>query len=309
MKIKKIIIVALMIFCISGLPPGYGTCETSAGKRFPALVETQWLAGNMNKSEIKIIFVDEWPSRKADYQKKHIPGSAYLDMGTLMGTIGVGRVPPDKDNFESMMSKLGINKNDHVVLYGYEGKTIFTLGAFWLMEYFGHEKVSYLDGGLEKWSREGLKVSGESTTLKPTRYEAGAPDKSMRVDAGYVLKRLTDPQVVLVDTRSADEYNGRINREQNLRVGHIPGAVNLDSLIMNFNNDGTIKSDKDLTAIYEAKGVTRDKEIIVYCQGAMKTATTFFVLKHMLGYANVKSYLGSWGEWGNMVDFDKFPIE
>ena len=309
MKIKKIIVAALMMFFISSLPAEYGICETSSGKGFPELVETRWLADNLNKSKIKIIFVDDWPSRKSDYKDKHIPGSVYLDMGTLMGTIGVGRVPPNKDNFESMMSKLGINKNDHVVLYGYEGKTIFTLGAFWLMEYFGHKKVSYLDGGLEKWNKEARNVSGEATTVKPTVYKAGSPDTSMRVDAGYVLKGLTNPEVVLVDTRSAEEYNGRINREQNLRVGHIPGAVNLDSRIVNFNDDGTLKSDKDLKAIYESKGVTKDKEIIVYCHGAVKTATTFFVLKHMLGYPNIKSYLGSWGEWGNMVDFDKFPIE
>ncbi len=305
--IKKFVIISIVLFTGGLFFAGYGTCETS-GKNLP-LVETGWLADRLDDPQLKIIYVDDWPSRKKEYSSRHIPGSAYLDVGALMDAIGIGRTPPDRHKFESLMSRLGIHRTDRAVLYSFEGHNIFTLGAYWLMEYFGHEKISYLNGGLRKWIAEEQGTTGRPVQITTTSYKAGPPDKSMRVDAAYVLKRLNDPDVILVDTRSSDEYQGKINHEKNLRVGHIPGAVNLDSRTTNFNEDGTLKPARELKTMYNSIGATKNREIIVYCQGAIKTATTFFVLKHMLGYPDVKSYLGSWGEWGNMVDFEKFPVE
>ena len=311
MNINKNIVTVLLVFLLSGLPAGYGICATDkpSANKVPALVETGWLVKNLGNPEIKIVYVDDWPSRKAEYDSKHIPGSAYLGIGAVLGSIGDGRFPPNKSIFEAAMSNLGISKNDHIVLYGFEAKSIFTLSTLWLLDYFRHEKFSYLNGGLVKWNREKRKTSGEPTKIKSTGYKAGPPDESIRADAYYVLMRLKDPNVVIVDARGTDEYTGRTNPETNRRVGHIPGALDIDYYTTNFKDNGTLKSAKALKAIYTKKGVTKDKEIIVYCQGGLKTSNTYFVLKHILNYPNVRNYVGSWGEWGNRVNFNWYPVE
>ncbi len=308
MRLRKKIFfsVVSLLFAVS-LFAGY---QNAFANGVHPLVETQWLEDNLNKSDIRIVFMDDWPSKKADFDSKHIPGSVYIGVGTLMGTMGNGSAPPNKAKYEAFMSELGINKDDHVVLYSMEGKSVFTLGAFWLMEYFGHKKVSYLNGGLAKWYKENRPATVEVIKVTPTKYMAGSPNESIRVDAKYVLKSLKNPNVVLVDTRGTDEYIGENNKEKNKRVGHIPGALDLGYYVTNFNQkDGTVKSADDLTAVYEKNGVTRDKEVISYCQGGIKASNAYFILKHILGYPNVKVYVGSWGEWGNRVDFNEYPIE
>jgi len=266
------------------------------------LVETQWLADNLNN--VKIVFVDNWPSAKESYEKKHIPGSVYMGIGALMGTISPN--PPDKAQFEGMMNRLGINNKDHVVLYGADGESVFTLGAFWLMEYFGHKNVSYLNGGLAKWNKENHASESGMKKADAGNYKVGSTDESIRIVADDVLKNLNKANVALVDARGTGEFNGEINNDKNKRVGHLQGALDIDSK-NNFNADGTLKSAADLKALYESKGVTKDKEVIAYCQGGIKASNAYFVLRHILGYKNVKVYVGSWGEWSGL-DFNKYPI-
>jgi thiosulfate/3-mercaptopyruvate sulfurtransferase len=126
------------------------------------------------------------------------------------------------------------------------------------------------------------------------------------VDAAYVMKNLKNSNTVLVDARGHGEYIGEVNNEKNKRVGHLPGAVDLGFKVTNFNADGTLKSADELRKLYEAKGITKDKEVITYCQGGIKASNAYFALKHILGYPNVKVYVGSWGEWANRTDN---PIE
>lgn len=285
------------------------TAKPSAKKGIQKLVETGWLSNNLDNPKIKIVYVDNWPSRKAEYDKKHIPGSLYLNIGAVLGIIRDGSFPPNIGVFEIEMSKLGISKDDHVILYGFEAKDIFTLATLWLLDYFNHEKSSYLNGGLEKWHKEKRKTSSASAKIKPTTYKAGERNESIRADAYYVLMRLKDPNVVIVDARGTDEYKGKTNPETNKRVGHIPGALDMGYYTTNFKTSGTLRSVKALTAIYTRKGITKDKEIIVYCQGGLKTSNTYFVLKHILNYPNVRNYIGSWGEWGNRVNFNWYPVE
>jgi|Deesub1362A_J573_1020465.scaffolds.fasta_scaffold00311_31 thiosulfate/3-mercaptopyruvate sulfurtransferase len=273
------------------------------------LVETEWLAKNLNKPGIRVVYVGSMaPNDMAKFGSKHIPGSMYWSLKSLMKVLGDGSTPPNKAEFEALMSRLGIGNDTHVVLYGEGGGNPFITSAFWLMDYFGHKKVSYLNGGMAKWAQEGRKIaSGPPPKVNPTKYTA-TPDPSIFADADYVLKNLKNPDVVIVDTRAPDEYTGK-NAMGNKRVGHIPGAVNLNFYTTNLNKDETFKSVKDLKAAYESKGVTKDKEVITYCQGGIRAAHTYFVLKHLLGYPKVRNYVGSWGEWGNRLDPKKYPVE
>jgi thiosulfate/3-mercaptopyruvate sulfurtransferase len=283
--------------------------SVSATAKVQPLVETEWLAKNLKNPDIRIVYVGSMAKDDmARFGNKHIPGSMYMSLKSLMKVLGDGSTPPNKAEFEALMGRLGISNDTHVVLYGSGGGNPFIASAFWLMDYFGHKKVSYLDGGMAKWLQEGREViSGAPPKVSPTKYTA-KPDPSIFADADYVLKSLKNPGVVIVDTRAPDEYTGK-NAMGNKRTGHIPGAINLNFYPTNLNKDETFKSVKDLKAIYESKGVTKDKEVITYCQGGIRAAHTYFVLKYLLGYPKVRDYVGSWSEWGNRLDPKKYPVE
>jgi thiosulfate/3-mercaptopyruvate sulfurtransferase len=298
-----------LLFLFSLFSAHISADATYTSRNIRPVVETQWLEDNLGNPDLRVVFMDDWPSTKSEFDKKHIPGSGFIGVGKFMGTLGNGSAPPDKSKFEDLMGGLGIGKNDHVVLYGLNGKNPFTLSAFWLIEYFGHEKVSYLNGGLEKWNREKRKATDKSASMSPTTYKAGSANESMWVNAKYVLGSLNKPKVAIVDARGSDEYKGIKNTDDNKRTGHIPGASDLGYYETNFNKDGTLKSAKDLAAAYSAKGVTSDKEVISYCQGGVKAANDYFVLKYILGFKDVKVYVGSWGEWANRMDPAKYPVE
>jgi thiosulfate/3-mercaptopyruvate sulfurtransferase len=310
-KLTSVFVAVMFLFCFF---PGSHNASANASatytaKEAPPVVETDWLESNIGKPGIRVAFMDDWPSKKTEYTKKHIPGSVFIGIGSFMGVLGDGSAPPDKTKFESLMGKLGIQKDDYVVVYGPDGKDPFTLSLFWLLEYFGHQKISYLNGGLAKWNKENRKATGEETKITQSAYKADAPNESMWVNADYVLKNLQNKNVSIVDARDSEEYTGKKNIENNKRTGHIPGAINMDYYVTNFKKDGTLKSADDLKTIYGAKGITTDKEIVSYCQGGVRAANDYFILKHILGYKNVKVYVGSWGEWGNRLDPEKYPVE
>ncbi len=295
---KKLSVVVSLLFAVS-LFAGFGSAFASSAS---PLVETQWLEDNL--SNVKVIFVDNWPSDKEVFMKKHIKGSVYMGIGALMGSISPN--PPDQGQFEGMMNRLGVKNGDHVVLYGATGDRVFTLGALWLMDHFGHGNVSFLNGGLSKWNKENRPHESGMKAAPAGNYKAGARNESIRIVGEDILKNLKNSAVVLVDARGNEEYSGAKNEGDNPRVGHIPGALDMGYL-MNFNSDGTMKSAADLKAAYEAKGVTADKEVVAYCQGGIKASNAYFALKHILGYKNVKVYVGSWGHWSR-ADAGKYPI-
>lgn len=283
-----------------------------AGTEAQALVETSWLADNLKKPEVRIVYVATTNQNdKASFDSKHIPGSAYLDIPTLMGTFGSGNAP-DKASFEALMSKLGISNDSHVVLYtGFGGHSFgapFVAGAFWLMDYHGHKNISILNGGLKKWLDEKREATSETAKITPASYKAASSDASIFADADYVLKNIKNPKTTLLDTRAADEYKGT-NPLGNKRSGHIPGSINVDFYLTNLNQNETFKSVSELKTAYESNGITKDKEIVVYCQGGIRAAHTYIVLKHLLGYPKVRNYVGSIGEWANKLDPAKYPLD
>ncbi|MEN0138668.1 MAG: sulfurtransferase, partial [Rhodococcus sp. (in: high G+C Gram-positive bacteria)] len=198
--------------------------------------------------------------------------------------------------------------DDEVVLYG-GNNNWFAAYAYWYFKLYGHENVKLLDGGRKKWELEGRPLSKDTVTRPPTTYRAAEPDLSIRafrdeaVDAIGVLN--------LVDVRSPDEFTGKIlapahlPQEQSQRPGHIPGALNVP-WSKAANEDGTFKSDEELTAIYGEAGLDGSRDTIAYCRIGERSSHTWFVLKELLGHENVKNYDGSWTEYGSLVGV---PIE
>ncbi|MEE8402841.1 MAG: sulfurtransferase, partial [Candidatus Hydrothermarchaeaceae archaeon] len=219
-----------------------------------------------------------------------------------------------KAKFESLMSEKGISSDDVIVVYGkYSGQwdPAWVARLWWTLEYYGHEEVGFLDGGVEAWKAKGLETTGSKPEITPATYTAKAPNASLRATGDYVLANLNNPNVVIHDDRDIKEYTGDKKMGGAERGGHIPGAVFLNWRDV-LNPDYTFKSEAELKSMYEAIGVTPDKEIIIYCQGGVRVSHTLLVLKEILGYPNVRNYDGSWDEWANVKNSDgtyKYPVE
>lgn len=300
-KVLACLFSALFLFCLFNVQQA-----AFANGGVQPLVETGWLADNLKN--VSVIHVASFsPQPEQDFKSKHISGAVSMSVGDVMGTLGDGSSKPDAATFEAVMNKMGINNDSHVVVYGSGKDDGLVATAYWLLKYFGHGKVSYLNGGLTKWIKEKHETTNEVKNIIPSKYKP-SPNESMFATADDVLKKVGNPKTVIVDVRSSDEYKGIKSPVETKIMGHIKGAVNLDYAI-NMNEDGTFKSLSDLKASYEAQGVIPGKEAIVYCLGGVRAAHTVFVLKYLLGYPDVKNYVAAWGEWGNKLDTAKYPVE
>src|SRR5262249_23307467 len=172
---------------------------------------------------------------------------------------------------------------------------------FWFLEYFGHDDVHLLNGGFKAWEAEGLPTTHEAVVPRAGNFKM-KPRRERIATVDEVLSKLGGAATVVVDTRSDGEYFGELVRAK--RGGAIPGAVHLE-WTNNLDAKGFFKRADELKAMYQGVGITSNKEIIPHCQGAYRSAHTYLALR-LIGYPNVKNYLGSWGEWGNRLDL---PIE
>jgi thiosulfate/3-mercaptopyruvate sulfurtransferase len=270
------------------------------------LVTTEWLAANLGQAGVVVAEVDESPDL---YDESHIPGAVKLHWKDDLQD-PVERDLIDKTSFERLMGSRGISNDTTVVLYG-DKNNWFAAYAYWYLKIYGHGDVRILDGGRQKWIDEGRGLTADLPSPSPAPYAASDRDESIRVFRDEVLAGLGAAGIELVDVRSPQEYSGELmappgyEQEGASRTGHIPGAHSVPWAIA-VRDDGTFKSASDLRDIYGGKGITADKEVRAYCRIGERSAHTWFVLRELLGYGNVKNYDGSWTEWGNLVDV---PIE
>ncbi|MGH8103504.1 MAG: sulfurtransferase [bacterium] len=269
------------------------------------LVSTQWVHDHLKDSALRLVEVDVDTTA---YEQGHISGAVGWDWTTQTQDT-IRRDILAKEQFESLMSQSGISNATTVVLYG-DNNNWFAAYALWLMKVHGHADARLMNGGRKKWLAEGRPTSTEIPKHEPTVYKANAPNLSIRARWNHVHDDLGKPVVALVDVRSPPEFKGEILAPPGLsetaqRGGHIPGANNIP-WSQAVNEDGTFKSHDDLRMLYHGKGITPDKDVVAYCRIGERSSHTWFVLKYLLGYPNVKNYDGSWTEWGSMV---AMPIE
>ena len=272
--------------------------------RSDVLVSTDWAQSNLDADSVVFIEVDEDTSA---YDTGHIPGAIKLDWKTDLQD-PIKRDFVDAQQFSKLLSERGIANDDTVVLYG-GNNNWFAAYAYWYFKLYGHHKIKLLDGGRKKWELDGRAMSAEPVSRPATSYAAEAPDTSIRAFRDEVIAAIGTKN--LVDVRSPDEFSGKIlapahlPQEQSQRPGHIPGAINVP-WSRAANEDGTFKSDEELTAIYAAAGLDDSRETIAYCRIGERSSHTWFVLQELLGHKNVKNYDGSWTEYGSLVGA---PIE
>lgn len=273
--------------------------------RDEVLVSTEWVAQHLNDPKVKLIEVDVDTTA---YDEGHIEGAVGFNWTSQLQD-QVRRDIATKEQIERLLSDAGVSNDDTIVLYG-DNNNWFAAYAFWLLEMYGHKNLKLMDGGRKKWLDENRPITKEVPKPAKTSYKAQDPDLSLRARRDDVLAAIGSAKSALVDVRSPDEYTGKIMAPPGLqetaqRTGHIPGAQNIP-WAQAVADDGTFKSDEELRQLYGSKGITAEKDVIAYCRIGERSSHTWFALKHLLGFPNVKNYDGSWTEWGSMVDM---PIE
>ncbi|MGI0148960.1 MAG: sulfurtransferase [Thermoplasmata archaeon] len=272
------------------------------------LVDTSYVKSVLRHSNVRVVEVDYDPS--ANYNQGHVPGSVLIDWRKDIND-PVARDLVSQEGLEHLLGRLGISNGDRIALYG-DFNNWFAAFTFWVFKYYGVENLVLMNGGRKKWLLEDLPVTKDVPAHPARTFHAKAPDETIRVYLDYVRQVLPMHDKVLVDVRGPKEFTGEIlappeyPTEHAQRGGHIPGAKNIPWAQAVNDADGTFKSVEDLRTLYQGKGVTADKEVIAYCRIGERSSHTWFVLKYLLGYPNVKNYDGSWTEWGNLI---KTPIE
>ena len=267
------------------------------------LTDTETVAKNLSNNSIKIVEVDYDPENA--YRQGHIQGASLIWWKRDVND-PITRDIVNKAQFEDLMSRNGITSDSEVILYG-DFNNWFAAFVFWIFKYYGHEKVKIMNGGRKKWELEKRTYTKDEPQFQKTKYISQPPNEGVRAYLFDVKRAVDRKDTVLVDVRSPKEFSGEITAppeypmEHAQRGGHIPGASNIPWASAVNDADGTFKAVDELRKIYESKGVTPDRDVICYCRIGERSSHSWFVLKYLLGYPQVRNYDGSWTEWGNMI--------
>ncbi|HEY8439485.1 MAG TPA: sulfurtransferase [Candidatus Limnocylindrales bacterium] len=278
---------------------------TVTGYANDVLVDAEWAKAHLDDPSVRFVEVDVDTTA---FEQSHIPGAVGWNWTSQLAD-GIRRDIAGREEFSKLLSDSGIGPDTTVVLYG-DNNNWFAAWAYWQLKLFGHRDVRILNGGRKFWLDNGLPLSTDVDAYTATGYELPDPDYALRAFRDDILPRLGQSDFALVDVRSPAEFNGEIiappgMSETAQRAGHIPGAASIP-WAQTVREDGTFKSREELENLYEAKGVTPDKDVIAYCRIGERSSHSWFVLHELLGYQRVRNYDGSWTEWGSMVGM---PIE
>jgi thiosulfate/3-mercaptopyruvate sulfurtransferase len=269
------------------------------------LVETGWLEQNLGDDSIAIVEIDEDITA---YEKGHIPGAISINWETELHDV------PRRDFVSSeqlarLLGEKGISSDQTIILYS-GNNNWFAAYAYWLFKLRGVENVKLVNGGRKKWELESRELNQDVPQRSAATFSIGTEQPQLRIFRDEVLERVRGA-AAWVDVRSPEEFRGELlapphlPQEQAQVPGHIPGASNI-TWSKAVNEDGTFKTADELTKLYEAEGITSDKDVVAYCRIGERSSHSWFVLKELLGFANVRNYDGSWTEYGSLVGV---PIE
>ncbi len=266
-----------------------------------ALVETDWLEQHVEDSDLAIVECDEDISA---YEKGHIPNAISIDWANELHD-APRREFVSGEQLAELLGKKGISNDQTIVLYS-GNNNWFAAYAYWLFIYRGVENVKLLNGGRKKWELESRLLTQEEPNRPTTNFTLGPEQSQLRIFRDEVVDRAKDTSNAWVDVRSPEEFRGELlapphlPQEQAQVPGHIPGASNI-TWSKAVNEDGTFKTVDELKALYEAEGITGDKDVVAYCRIGERSSHSWFVLRELLGFENVRNYDGSWTEYGSLV--------
>ncbi|CAN5722286.1 sulfurtransferase [soil metagenome] len=269
------------------------------------LVTTDWLESNLDNDDIVVVEVDEDTQA---YTKGHIPGAITINWETELHDLP-RREFLTSERLAKLLGDKGISNEQTIVLYS-GNNNWFATYAYWLFKYRGADNLKLVDGGRKKWELESRLLSQDEPNRSATNFSVGSERPELRIFRDEVTKRV-ESGGSWVDVRSPEEFRGELlapphlPQEQAQVPGHIPGAANI-TWSKTVNDDGTFKSADELQKLYEAEGITSDKDVVAYCRIGERSSHSWFVLSELLGFSNVKNYDGSWTEYGSLVGV---PIE
>ena len=274
---------------------------SSEANLLPLIVEPEQLAEHLDEPSLLIVDV---PLKAESYAEGHVPGAVFLDKTRLMR--GEGEVPclePSVEQLSALFSELGLTRDTHVVAYDDEGGG-WAGRLLWTLELIGHTRYSYLNGGIHAWRQVGQPVTSEPSRPTPSDYRAELLHPEVLIDRVELAERLGEKGFAVWDARSPAEYRGE--KGDNRRLGHVPGAVNLEwTEAMDRERGLRIRDYAELITELEALGLTPDMEVVTHCQSHHRSGFTWLVGR-ALGFERIRGYAGSWKEWGNR---DDTPVE
>ncbi|MBL4560703.1 MAG: sulfurtransferase [Labilibaculum sp.] len=278
---KKLLVLVLMLFI--GAQASWAQADVISVKDYVKIMK--------DKNTILI------SARKpADYKKVHIINAVNIDHKKLYKDVPVKSVLKPTADIAKIFGSKGVRESNNIVIYD-NGTGKYSGRLYWILKYMGAKNVKILDGHLAAWKAARKPVTRMPTKVKPVTFTATV-NKGMNVDLAYVKKAKANSNTILVDVRSPEEFNGI--KESKIRKGTIPGSVNLEFKLM-LNSKKMLKSKEELAKIFKSKGITSDKEVILFCETSVRAGIVYLALTSVLDYPKIKVYDGAYYEWQSIA--------
>ncbi len=241
---------------------------------------------------------------KKDYEKEHIPGAVFLGSSCREALRDGTERALKPEQLEKIIGSVGISNDKHVVVYGDEKKIVHASVGFWILEYLGHDKVHFLDGGMTEWKAAGKAVSSEPVKPQPATFKARVvPSRIATTEEILKIARGEIKNVQLIDSRTEKEHSGKESRS--LRGGYIPNTtINVSHELTYDKRTGKILPEKFLNKFFG--NLDKNKRTIGYCQTGSRSTLTYLQLR-LMGFKDVANYDDSWIVYGNSV-YPPYPV-
>jgi thiosulfate/3-mercaptopyruvate sulfurtransferase len=263
-----------------------------------ALVSTEWLARHLGEADL-VVVDSSWHlpssgrSGRDEYLSAHIPRARFLDIDEVSDTTDPApHMLPSAVDFGAAMERIGINRDDRIVVY--DNSPVRTAARGWFMlRYFGAERVAILDGGMQKWLAEGRPVESGEPAPRKARFDASERPGAIATKGEVVA----GAGVPLLDARGKGRFEGtEPEPREGIARGHVPGARNLPFGSL-YREDGRFKSEDELRRLFEEAGIRPDEPFVASC-GSGVTANSLIFAAYLLGNGRTRLYDGSWAEYG-----------